>query len=256
MEAAKHNPFERVAAHPLMDALPPQSYAPAEESVEVPIKETEKVPAPTPTTESVPTVMPAVSRDSSGRGALAQGSYSRFCITLDQLTKGSAKHGLSLDISDGTALLVDSVGEGLVREWNKTHPHLQVSFGDRIVEVTGVHGDARKLRERLSAAVALTLVVFRPRWFNIKVSKAGRDLGLDLHCADGCATLLVKQVGPGVVKDWNETRQDLQVVAGDRIAEVNGTRGNASALKNALLKQDTLELRILVAQAPTTVGAY
>jgi hypothetical protein len=101
-------------------------------------------------------------------------------------------------------------------------------------------------------------VIFRPRWFSIKLNKANgkRDLGLDLHCVDGCATLLVKQVNPGIVQDWNQAHEDLQVVAGDRIAEVNATRGSASELKEALSKQDVLELRILVAHVPTTVGTY
>jgi hypothetical protein len=257
MEAARHNPFDRVATHPLTDAITSQSYAPApvEESVE-PIKEVEKTPVLTIEPVACSNVAPAVSRDRTGRGDL-QGSYRRYCISIDQLgAKGSPKHGLSVDVSDGTALLVDSIGEGLVREWNKAHPNLQVSSGDRIIEVTGVHGDAVKLRDRLSASVTLTLVIFRPRWLNVKLSKAKGALGLDLHCQEGCATLLVKQVGPGIVKDWNDAHQDLQIIPGDRIAEVNGTRGSGASLKDALSKQDVLELRILVAHIPSKVGVY
>lgn len=55
-------------------------------------------------------------------------------------------------------------------------------------------------------------------------SVAGRRLGVDVDHADN-RTLLVDNVGPGVVEDWNNQHSaELQVRKGDRIIEVNGVK--------------------------------
>jgi len=41
---------------------------------------------------------------------------------------------------NGTTLMITHVGEGPMQEWNKTHPHQQVTRHDRIIQLNGVRG--------------------------------------------------------------------------------------------------------------------
>jgi hypothetical protein len=265
--AGRQSPFERVVAHHLLDTVPASTAVPVVEAEEVLMKDEktiEIVLAPTPhATMTAPEILWEACNSPAkgprgGRGQPGQSGQGRFGIVIDQLgCKNPPLHGLGLDPTDGTALLVDAIGEGMVREWNrKALQHSQVCHGDRIVEVSGAYGDANALRSRLNDAVCLTLILLRPRWFNVQLSKAKESLGLEMAVADGCATILVKKVLSGSIMEWNQQHQDLQVTAGDRIAEVNGVRGDGSALRDTLLKQDNVELRILVAHVPLPVGCY
>ena len=57
------------------------------------------------------------------------------------LTKDNDNSKLGINgTSDGDYLLVTSVGEGLVEQWNEGHPESSVRPGDRIVAVNGVEG--------------------------------------------------------------------------------------------------------------------
>jgi hypothetical protein len=75
---------------------------------------------------------------------------------------------------------------------------------------------------------------------SIVIERHGCGLGLDVSC-EGDA-LLIEDVGPGPVELWNLSHPDEVVQIGDRILEVNGVSGDASALLAAVQASDTLKL--------------
>lgn len=75
---------------------------------------------------------------------IAPQDTSCFCVMLDK-RKPNFRLGIDVDTTQGLALLVDAVTGGLVEEWNRLHPDLQVRAGDQIVEVNGISGDAQAI---------------------------------------------------------------------------------------------------------------
>jgi len=81
----------------------------------------------------------------------------------------------------------------------------------------------------------------------ITLEKKGCGLGLDVSCEGepGAESLLIEDVGPGPVELWNLSHFDeIKVQAGDRILEINGIAGDASAMLNALQVSNTVELTL------------
>jgi len=81
----------------------------------------------------------------------------------------------------------------------------------------------------------------------ITLEKKGCGLGLDVSCEGepGAESLLIEDVGPGPVELWNLSHFDeIKVQAGDRILEINGIAGDASAMLHALRVSDTVELTL------------
>lgn len=91
-------------------------------SVPPPVKESEPVPSPSREAEPV-----------------------FYQFTIDRSSGG--KLGIDVDHEDNRTLLVENVKEGLVQDWNLAHPELQVTVGDRIVEVNGVKEDVMRMLE-------------------------------------------------------------------------------------------------------------
>jgi len=87
---------------------------------------------------------------------------SQFAIVLDK-KKGNHRLGIDVDIAHGSALLVDAVKGGLVKEWNKQHPQLQVRKGDCIVEVNGITGDAQTVLKECQNSQRLNMRVLRSK---------------------------------------------------------------------------------------------
>merc|ERR1719277_751570 len=78
----------------------------------------------------------------------------------------------------------------------------------------------------------------------ITLSKAGgKKLGVDVDLFDG-KCLLVDNVNPGMVDDWNKDHPDKAVQKEDLIVEVNGARGDAVALTELCKKDEVLRMVI------------
>lgn len=74
--------------------------------------------------------------------------------------------GMRFDASDGNTIKVDKVKSGqLMDNWNSGNPDRTVRRGDRIVEVNGIRGNAKKLMEACSKGGPLNIKVEgrRPR---------------------------------------------------------------------------------------------
>lgn len=76
-------------------------------------------------------------------------------------TYGKSRLGIDVDLTDGFGLLIDQVGEGLVKDWNQNHPELAAMKGDRIVAVNGMCGDAAQITEVCKSQAVLQLTVQR-----------------------------------------------------------------------------------------------
>mmetsp|Transcript_41999 Transcript_41999/g.130796 ORF Transcript_41999/g.130796 Transcript_41999/m.130796 type:complete len:712 (+) Transcript_41999:138-2273(+) len=78
-----------------------------------------------------------------GRRAAQAEEASMFEVTLQ---KGSdSKLGMQLDCSDTSALVIKSVGGGIVGAWNAQHPGRELKVGDRVLEVNGISGNIAHL---------------------------------------------------------------------------------------------------------------
>mmetsp|Transcript_116919 Transcript_116919/g.202989 ORF Transcript_116919/g.202989 Transcript_116919/m.202989 type:complete len:271 (-) Transcript_116919:45-857(-) len=84
----------------------------------------------------------------------------------------------------------------------------------------------------------------RAEEFMVSVDKAERSgLGLDVDMTDG-ATLLVNGIEDGLIMMWNQRCRDQQVRKGDRFLEVNGIKGDARQLIEALNLSQSLKIRV------------
>jgi len=70
---------------------------------------------------------------------------------------GEGRLGVKIDDSDNVSLVIIHVGPGLIAEWNGEHRDLEISVGDRIVEVNGVRGDAAQIYKECTTAATLSI---------------------------------------------------------------------------------------------------
>eukprot|EP00434_Breviolum_minutum_P010195 symbB.v1.2.008998.t1/scaffold565.1/size187815/11 len=95
--------------------------------------------------------IPAISR---------KGEQMEFQIKVTK-TYGKTRLGIDVDLTDGFGLLIDQVGEGLIKDWNQNHPELAAMKGDRIVAVNGVRGDPAQITEVCKNQAVLQIFVQR-----------------------------------------------------------------------------------------------
>merc|ERR1719210_271252 len=77
--------------------------------------------------------------------------------------------------------------------------------------------------------------------FSINLHKAdGARLGLDLDFVKGREVLPVRAVMGHLTEEWNRSHPESKVQSGDRIVEVNGTKGRSDLLMKALMGNDKL----------------
>lgn len=177
-----------------------------------------------------------------------------FLVTIDKRDGQKLGIGLDIEMSKGTTLLVSGVQGGSVLAWNDSHVGSEVKRGDRIVEVNGISGDARQLIEALNASHELSIRLRRPELFTVILRTDGEEarLGLVLKYVPGGATLLVSDVHPGLVKDWNQNSAKYTVEKGDRILRVNDSQGPAADLYERILKPGPMAMTFMKEKPPGT----
>lgn len=84
----------------------------------------------------------------------------QYQVTLNKATGGS-RLGVDVDLSDGIALIIDKVNDGLIGNWNKNNPDKEVRKGDRVISVNGVSGVAQDLAETCKRDEILQLTIER-----------------------------------------------------------------------------------------------
>lgn len=88
-------------------------------------------------------------------------STSTFTIVVEK-RNASTKLGIDVDTTQDDSLIVDGVGGGMISEWNRENPEMQVQPGDLVVEVNGVMEDALSMLTECQISKRLHIVFSRP----------------------------------------------------------------------------------------------
>mmetsp|Transcript_143169 Transcript_143169/g.399007 ORF Transcript_143169/g.399007 Transcript_143169/m.399007 type:complete len:510 (-) Transcript_143169:167-1696(-) len=82
--------------------------------------------------------------------------------------------------------------------------------------------------------------------FSITLTKVGdAKLGLDLDFVPTREAMPVRAVTGALAEEWNHMHPESQVLPGDRIVEVNGTRGVADQMMKALRDSDVVRITLV-----------
>jgi len=83
-----------------------------------------------------------------------------FAVSLDRMS--GDRLGIDIDSQDGHWLLVHRIDEGIISEWNRSHPLRAVREGSYIVEVNGIRGNVPRMIQECQNQGILDLVVRPP----------------------------------------------------------------------------------------------
>jgi len=170
-----------------------------------------------------------------------------FDVTLEM--HAGEKLGALLDVLDMTTLRVVSVKRnGHLQRYNNrvTDPNKQVLPGYYIVCVNGKSGKVDDMVEELRHSRTWQLRIARKLQFTINVEKS-KPLALDLQFEPESDCILVRKVGEcGLMSEYNQRMPDggKQMLAGDRIIDVNQAAGPAKTLLETLRGNRDLSLTI------------
>mmetsp|Transcript_127309 Transcript_127309/g.249479 ORF Transcript_127309/g.249479 Transcript_127309/m.249479 type:complete len:130 (+) Transcript_127309:126-515(+) len=104
--------------------------------------------------KSAEDVVPSV-KAGAGKGA----SKKEWTIKLEK--KGGKKLGIDVDLSVGDSLVVESITDGLMQDWNKANPDKAVKEADQIVAVNGTRGKSEELAGVCQKDDVLEMVIVR-----------------------------------------------------------------------------------------------
>jgi len=155
--------------------------------------------------------------------------------------------GLRLSMVDGMGLLVHTVYEGPINDWNVRWPERMVMQDDCIYEINGRTGSPSELLESLKSESRLILGVKRCETVRVQVSQGEecRGLGLGFNYIASSTTLPIISVHDGLITDWNEKHSKHPVQAGDIILTVNGICGNATQMLSKIRNESSFCLIVL-----------
>eukprot|EP00971_Amphidinium_carterae_P128372 2543017-Amphidinium_carterae.1 len=178
--------------------------------------------------------------------AVRGSEHGDFCV--DVVKGDDALSGLFVEIT-GNVAVVTKVREdvGCMRHWNKVSPAgRRVRVGDQIVAVNDVCGDAAKIKDALRDETHLRLRLRRPMRMSVSFVKFGRGLGLVIYEVNSQVELLhIRDIGTGVVAEWNSQNPDMAIQVGDRIVEVNGISADPVEMLSSLKRFDLVRLEVL-----------
>jgi hypothetical protein len=156
------------------------------------------------------------------------------------------KAGLHLDPVDDNAFEVINLGDGMVKSYNSTAPaNKQITPGHFVVGINDK--PPKEMLTELSTSSQIKLKIAPRMVFTVQLTKPGTGtLGMNLTYRDGCSSMLFMGCAPGSVVDTHNksASNDQQVVAGDRITEVNGIAGDPTKMLEAMKGASTLSLKL------------
>merc|ERR1719362_1702415 len=171
-----------------------------------------------------------------------------FVVQVDKSSGGK----IGLRFGAGTTR-IDSVNvDGLIAEWNNSHPDSTVRACDHLLEVNRRHlltHGAEQLHETIRKEQVLRLVFARAHTFGVTIQRgAGQKLGLKF--LPSC--LEIDSIdGDSPAGEWNMANPQLAMIPGDRILEVNGLtieEHGAVKIQNFIRDLKVEELRIGLAR--------
>eukprot|EP00930_Biecheleria_cincta_P006585 TRINITY_DN107619_c0_g1_i1.p1 TRINITY_DN107619_c0_g1~~TRINITY_DN107619_c0_g1_i1.p1 ORF type:complete len:153 (-),score=24.74 TRINITY_DN107619_c0_g1_i1:103-531(-) len=90
---------------------------------------------------------------------IRRGNDREYSVTVDKST--GARLGIDVDHQDGESLLIESINDGLIKDWNRSGAVEQVRVGDRVVEVNGMRHDVLQLVDQCKKNQVLALRICR-----------------------------------------------------------------------------------------------
>jgi len=168
-----------------------------------------------------------------------------FNVILE-MTPGE-RLGAMLDVLDMKTLRVVQVrAQGRLSAHNlRATVDKQVQAGQYIVSVNGKSGKSEELVEEMRRSRTWRLRFAQKKEITVSIEKSG-PLCLDLQFEKESDCIVIRKIGDGVVKEFNQRVEDeeQQVKVGDRITDVNGAGGTAREMLRAIRENTTLDLTI------------
>lgn len=174
--------------------------------------------------------------------------WSELQVTLER--RPDEYLGLDLDLVDGRTPQIYGMSPGVVSAYNRSAPsHQRLQTGDFLVRVNDTFGDARMMMEKLQTDTTVILVICRPQPFMVyfQRSHVHEELGMELKSAfpGKCLSLVVWEITPGLVTEWNNHHPDAVVRKFDRIVQVNGVERNTALMLESFKVELRLELLVV-----------
>lgn len=170
-----------------------------------------------------------------------------FEVVLEKV-KATDKFGLHLDTIDEKAFEVIGLVDGLVKTYNLTASEdKKVVPGHLVMGINGKSGDKTAMLNELHLQSIVKLVVAPRTTFAVQLAKPeSGSLGMNLTYEDKCKSILFLGCLPDSAVDvYNKTAPSgEQVVAGDRILEVNGVTGQPQKMLEAMKDATQLSLKV------------
>jgi len=167
--------------------------------------------------------------------AKSQFNSGTFDIRLDM--RVGERLGALLDILDLKTLRVVHIRqEGRLRKHNnESAARKQVHEGFFIVAVNGKSGDVEVMVDELQRTRIWRMTVARLYKYSATIRKTG-PLCLDLHFEPEGECVVIRRIGDGVVKAYNQNLPEgaEEIKVGDRIYSVNGRVHTATQMLNAI----------------------
>lgn len=117
-----------------------------------------------------------------------------------------------------------SHGCALLDEWNNNNKTKTVRRADQVYSVNGATGTSDSLIDEMKKCTEIEIVFRRQAKVVIEVIKKG---AFGMTFSGDTDMTIDKIVNPGVIKSYNEAcAADSEVIAGDRLVEVNGKAEN------------------------------
>mmetsp|Transcript_31868 Transcript_31868/g.62737 ORF Transcript_31868/g.62737 Transcript_31868/m.62737 type:complete len:236 (-) Transcript_31868:174-881(-) len=83
-----------------------------------------------------------------------------FSVSLDRIS--GDRLGIDIDQQDGHWLLVHRIDDGIIKEWNRSHPLRVVKEGSCIIQVNGIRGNVPLMIQECQTQGILDLIVRPP----------------------------------------------------------------------------------------------
>jgi hypothetical protein len=186
--------------------------------------------------------------------AILSGCGPEFEVSVDR-SQGQSL-GIEVEHYTDSLLVVMSVQEGLIQEFNRENQDSALEVDDLIAGANGVTGDVDNILTECRKTESLRLAVRRPRVktkrpnlveveYMITLDKTqGSRLGIDVNHEHG-RELFIESIEDGLVRRWNEENPEQKVQPEDRIVEVNGISGEVQKLLQECMKDTVLEVKLI-----------
>lgn len=176
------------------------------------------------------------------------GKLTESSVFVAVVAKGDRKLNMDINFHDNTTLLVTRVKPGPCDDYNQANFGKEISPGDRIVSVNGVTGDSQQMVNACKGAAELKLTIRRSEEMTMKLAKTSPDqiLGMDLELCD-TMTVVITNIDDGansITAEHNRQAPDFRIEKDYRIIGVNGVRGNAENILEALQGASAWELTV------------